>query len=44
MMEFYNYSYPKARKPHNCEFCGRTNPSCEIVRKIYGEDEVKENE
>ncbi len=24
MMEFYNRMYLKARKPHKCEFCGRT--------------------
>lgn len=24
MMEFSKHSYPKARKDHECEFCGKT--------------------
>lgn len=36
MLEFYTDEYPKARKPHTCEFCGRTIERGERYAKQTG--------
>lgn len=36
MFDFYTGSLPKAKKPHHCEFCGKTIASGEIYSRESG--------